>query len=218
MLEEARGLIIVVSAPAGAGKTTLCKRLLQVSPSFINSVSFTTRPPRKNEIEGVDYYFVSREEFEELKRRGAFIEWAEVHGHLYGTCAEFLEKTLKANKDVLLEVDVKGGHKVKEKYPLAILTFILPPSWEELERRLRGRGMDNEKNIKRRLNNAKKEIKHLPFYDYFVVNDDINRAVKMLLRIIEAERCKIKRLPREKIKSVVGDTNHQNIKKENSKQ
>ncbi|RKY81727.1 guanylate kinase, partial [candidate division KSB1 bacterium] len=109
MLKKAKGLIVVISAPAGAGKTTLCKRLLQISSSFISSVSFTTRPPRKNEIEGVDYYFVSREEFEKLIEKETFLEWAQVHGHLYGTSADFLKKNIEVGKDVVLEVDVKGG-------------------------------------------------------------------------------------------------------------
>lgn len=205
MLKKAKGLILVISAPAGAGKTTLCKRLLQSLPSFISSVSFTTRSPRRQEIEGVDYYFVSREEFEELIKKNAFVEWAEVHGHLYGTSKKFLEETIKAGKDVILEVDVKGGRKIKEKYPQAILVFILPPSWEELEKRLHKRGTEDEKTIKKRLATAKEEIKYLPYYDYFLVNDDINATTKKLLLIIEAERHKINRIPQEEIKKVVED-------------
>jgi len=205
LLKKAKGLILVISAPAGAGKTTLCKRLLQSLPSFISSVSFTTRSPRRQEIEGVDYYFVSREEFEELIKKNAFVEWAEVHGHLYGTSKKFLEETIKAGKDVILEVDVKGGRKIKEKYPQAILVFILPPSWEELEKRLHKRGTEDEKTIKKRLATAKEEIKYLPYYDYFLVNDDINATTKKLLLIIEAERHKINRIPQEEIKKVVED-------------
>ncbi len=203
MLQKVKGLIVVISAPAGAGKTTLCKRLLQSCPSFISSVSFTTRPPRKNEIEGVDYYFVSREEFEKLIEKNTFIEWAEVHGHLYGTSADFLKKNLEAGKDVVLEVDVNGGRKIKEKYPQAILIFILPPSWKELEKRLKSRALDDEKSIKRRLERAKEEIKHLPFYDYFVVNDDINKALKQLITIIEAERSRISRVDDKTLSSII---------------
>ncbi|MCD6257945.1 guanylate kinase [Candidatus Aerophobetes bacterium] len=202
MLKKAKGLIVVISAPAGAGKTTLCKRLLQISSSFISSVSFTTRPPRKNEIEGVDYYFVSREEFEKLIEKETFLEWAQVHGHLYGTSADFLKKNIEAGKDVVLEVDVKGGKKIKEKYPNSILIFILPPSWEELERRLKGRATEDEKSIKERLSTAKKEIKFLPYYDYFIVNDDINVAVRELVAIIEAERCRISRIPQQQLSSI----------------
>jgi len=205
LLEKTRGLIVVISAPAGAGKTTLCKRLLQSYPSFISSVSFTTRPPRKQEIEGVDYYFTSREDFEKLVEKDAFVEWAEVHGHLYGTSKEFLEKNIEAKKDVVLEVDVKGGEKIKEKYPQAILIFILPPSWEELEKRMRKRATEDEKSIRERLKNAKKEVKYLPFYDYFIVNDDINTAVRELCLIIEAERHKITRLPKDSLNQITKD-------------
>ncbi|MCD6574842.1 guanylate kinase [Candidatus Aerophobetes bacterium] len=203
MLKEAKGLILVLSAPAGAGKTTLCKRLLQTSPTFISSVSFTTRSPRKQEIEGVDYYFVSREDFEKLIKKNAFVEWAEVHGHLYGTSKKFLEENIKAGKDVILEVDVKGGTKIKEKYPQAILIFILPPSWQELEKRLHKRATEDEKSIKERLSTAKQEIKYLPYYDYFLVNDDINATTKRLLLIIEAERYKINRVPEKEINRVI---------------
>ncbi len=206
MLKKAKGLIVVISAPAGCGKTTLCKRLLQASPSFICSVSFTTRAPRKNEIEGVDYYFVSREEFEKLIKENVFVEWAEVHGHLYGTSGDFLRKNIKAGKDVVLEVDVKGGRKIKEKYPEAILIFILPPSWKELEKRLRGRATEEEKSIRQRLRTAKEEIKYLPYYDYFVVNDDVNQALKEILTIIEAERNKIKRISQDELSTVIGNT------------
>jgi len=203
LLKEAKGLILVLSAPAGAGKTTLCKRLLQISPTFISSVSFTTRSPRKQEIEGVDYYFVSREDFEKLIKKNAFVEWAEVHGHLYGTSKKFLEENIKAGKDVILEVDVKGGTKIKEKYPQAILIFILPPSWQELEKRLHKRATEDEKSIKERLSTAKQEIKYLPYYDYFLVNDDINATTKRLLLIIEAERYKINRVPEKEINRVI---------------
>jgi len=200
LLKKAKGLIVVISAPAGAGKTTLCKRLLQSAPSFISSVSFTTRSPRRQEIEGVDYYFVSKEEFEKLIEKDAFVEWAEVHGHLYGTSKEFLEKNIEAGKDVVLEVDVKGGRKIKEKYPQAILIFVLPPSWEELEKRLHKRATEDEKSIKKRLETAKEEIKYLPFYDYFLVNDDINATTENLLLIIEAERHKISRVSEKNLK------------------
>ncbi|MBE0477551.1 guanylate kinase [Candidatus Aerophobetes bacterium] len=203
MLKKAKGLIVVISAPAGAGKTTLCKRLLQSSPSFINSVSFTTRPARKQEIEGVDYYFISRQYFQKLIEENSFVEWAEVHGHLYGTSKQFLKKNIEAGKDVVLEVDVKGGRKIKEKYSQAITIFILPPSWEELKKRLHKRATENEEEVRRRLATAKEEIQHLPFYDYFLVNDNINAAVKNLLLIIEAQRYKISRVPKCSIDEVI---------------
>lgn len=203
MLKKIKGLIVAISAPAGAGKTTLCKRLLQSCPSFISSVSFTTRPPRKQEIEGVDYYFTSREDFEKFIEEEAFVEWAEVHGHLYGTSKHFLEKNIEAKKDVVLEVDVKGGKAIKEKYPRAILIFILPPSWEELEKRLRKRATEDKESVKERLVTAKNEVKYLPGYDYFIINDDINTAIGNLLQIIEAERYKINRLPQQPLKKIL---------------
>jgi len=190
---------VIISAPTGAGKTTLCERLLPSLPSFISSVSFTTRLPRKQEIEGVDYYFVSRKDFEKLIAKKAFVEWSEVHGHLYGTSKQFLEKNIEIDKDVVLEVDVEGGEKIKKRYPQAILVFILPPSWQELKKRIYKRATENEKSIEMRLVTAKKEIKYLPYYDYFLVNDDINFATKDLLMIIETERYKINRLPKQNL-------------------
>ncbi len=199
MLKKKQGLILVISAPAGAGKTTLCKRLLQAFPSFTYSVSFTTRPPRKNEIEGVDYYFVSREEFEKMIGEQTFLEWAEVHGQFYGTSAKLLDRAIEGEKDVFLEVDVKGGKKIKERYPEAILIFLLPPSWEELAKRLKSRATENDEKAKQRLIRAKEEVKFLCFYDYFIINDDINKALQDLLTIINAERCRVNRISKTRL-------------------
>ena len=205
MIGRKKGLIIVISAPSGAGKTSLCKRLLQTSPLFYYSVSFTTRPPRKNEIEGVDYYFVSREEFQKMIERGEFVEWAEVHGHMYGTSAKLIDEAIKAKKEVVLEVDVKGGTEIKRRYPDSVLIFLLPPSWEELEKRLRNRMTESDKEIKQRLARAKKEVEYAPYYDYLVINDDINKALEKLLAIIEAERCRMKRFPAEELKNFMSN-------------
>ncbi|MBA7707213.1 Guanylate kinase [subsurface metagenome] len=199
MLKKKKGLILVISAPSGAGKTTLCKRLLQASSSFISSVSFTTRRPRKNEIEGVDYYFVSQKEFQKMIEKRRFIEWTEVHGRLYGTSAKLLDQAIKEEKDVLLEVDVKGGAEVKKNYSQAVLIFLLPPSWQELEKRLANRRTEDEEKVARRIKQAKREIKYAPHYDYFIVNDDINRALEDLLAIIQAERCRMDRVAKEKL-------------------
>lgn len=205
MLGKKKGLILVISAPAGAGKTTLCKRLLQAFPSFTYSVSFTTRPPRKNEIEGVDYYFVSQEEFKKMIKKEAFLEWAEVHGELYGTSAKLLDRAIEGEKDVVLEVDVKGGKRIKGKYPEAILIFLLPPSWEELIKRLKGRATENDEKTKQRLIRAKKEVKFLPFYDYFIINDDINKALQDLSTIINAERCRVNRISKAQLLKIKGE-------------
>ncbi len=195
---------MAISAPSGAGKTTLCKRLLQSSPSFIFSVSFTTRHPRKNEIEGVDYYFVSREEFQKMVDARKFVEWAEVHGQLYGTSANLLNKAIEAEKDVVLEVDVKGGTQIKKNYPQAVLVFLLPPSWQELEKRLRSRRTEDYERVKERIKQAKKEIDYAPYYDYSIINDDINRALDDLIAIIRAERCRMNRVPLEEMRDSEG--------------
>jgi len=205
VIKRKKGLIIVISAPSGAGKTSLCKRLLQTSPLFCYSVSFTTRPPRKNEIEGVDYYFVSREEFQKMMEKGEFVEWAEVHGHMYGTSAKLIDEAIKAKKEIVLEVDVKGGTEIKRRYPDSVLIFLLPPSWEELEKRLRNRMTESDKEIKQRLARAKKEVEYAPYYDYLVINDDINKALRKLLAIIEAERCRMERFPTEELKNFISN-------------
>lgn len=202
MLKKKKGLILVISAPSGAGKTTLCKRILQVSSSFISSVSFTTRRPRRNEIEGVDYYFVSQEEFQKMIEKRRFIEWTEVHGHLYGTSANLLDQAVKEEKDVLLEVEVKGGAEIKKNYPQAVLVFLVPPSWQELEKRLANRGTEDEEKVARRVKQAKREIEYAPHYDYLIVNDDINRALEDLSAIIQAERCRMDRVPEEKLEGL----------------
>jgi len=199
LLKKKQGLILVISAPAGAGKTTLYKRLLQVFPFFTYSISFTTRPARKNEIEGVDYYFVSPEEFEKMIRQEAFLEWAQVHGQFYGTSAKLLDRAIEGEKDVFLEVDVRGGKKIKEMYPEAISIFLLPPSWEELAKRLKGRATENDEKAKQRLIRAREEVKFLCFYDYFIVNNDINKALQDLLTIINAERCRVNRIPKTRL-------------------
>jgi len=202
LLKKKKGLIVVISAPSGVGKTTLLKRLLQTSPSFTPSVSFTTRSPRKNEIEGVDYYFVSPEEFQKIRQEGKFVEWAQVHGQLYGTSIDFLNEAIKAEKDVILEVDVKGGTQIKKRYPQAVLIFLLPPSWQELQRRLGNRATEETKKTRERIQRAKKEIMYIPSYDYVVVNDDINKALDDLLAIIGAERCRINKVSPEDLKKL----------------
>ena len=198
MLDKTKGLIIVISAPSGAGKTTLTKRLLQIS-SFAYSVSFTTRPPRKNEIEGVDYYFISNKEFQEMVKDGKFIEWARVHGQLYGTSIDLLNEAIETKKNVVLEVDVKGGIEIKKRYAEAVLIFLLPPSWQELEKRLNKRDTEIKERIRERIERAKKEITDAPYYDYLVVNNDINKALSDILSIVKAEHCRLDRLSLESL-------------------
>jgi guanylate kinase len=189
-----KGLLIVVSAPSGTGKTTLCRMLLKEFENMEFSVSYTTRPPRKGEVNGKDYFFVSREEFERMVEEGDFLEWANVYGNLYGTSKSQVLKALEEGKDILLDIDVQGALQVKKNLPEAVLIFIMPPSFEELEKRLRSRGTDSEEVIEKRLNVAKEEIKKAPFYDYIVVNDVLDVAFNKLKAIITAEKCKTERL------------------------
>jgi guanylate kinase len=180
---------IVVSGPSGAGKTTLVDRLLAVDPMIRRSISTTTRAPRPGEREGLDYFFVGREEFERLKATD-MIEWAEVHGELYGTRRGFVVSQLASGRDVLLNIDIRGGDQVKRVFPAAVMVFILPPSLADLERRLKGRGDVPPRDLKVRLANARTEIIASARYDYVVVNDDLERAGNELKAIVTAERCR----------------------------
>ena len=185
---KARGSIIVVSAPSGSGKTTLIKRLLEAVPALKFSVSYTTRPPRHGEKDGRDYFFVPREEFEGMIKAGKFVEWADVVGHLYGTAREQLRAAEEDGQDILLDIDVQGHRQVREKLPEAVSIFILPPSFQELERRLRRRRSDAPDVIEKRLRNARREIGHWQEYDFIVVNDKLRAATRSLRSIVEAAR------------------------------
>jgi guanylate kinase len=191
MSSERAPLVIVVSAPSGAGKTTVVARVLRDVPGLCFSVSHTTRPPRDAEKEGVDYHFVDRAHFERLRAEDKLLESAEVHGNLYGTARSELEAARAEGKDVLLDLDVQGAAQVRERIPGAVTVFILPPSYQELEQRLRGRGQDDEATIERRLAVAAGEIKAVKEYDYALVNDDFNACVEGLKCIIRAERSRV---------------------------
>jgi len=180
--------LFVVSAPSGCGKTTLCRRLLADGLGLVDSVSMTTRPPRRGEEAGVDYRFVSRDLFEEMAGRGELLEYEENFGHLYGTPKKFIEDNLKKGKSVLLSIDVKGAMKVKRAYPKeSVLIFLVPPSVADLKKRLRERKSDGPGDIARRLKIAEKELSYKSKYDYRVVNDRIDSAYKVLKEIILAE-------------------------------
>ena len=183
-----RGSIIVISAPSGAGKSTLIKRLMAASPGLGFSVSYTTRAPRATEKDGRDYFFVSRKVFERMARRGEFVEWADVYGHLYGTAHKQLQAAQKAGQDILLDIDVKGHQQVRQRLPEAVSVFILPPSFPELSRRLRDRHSDAPEEIERRLETAREEIAHWVEYDYLVVNDHLKDATQALRAIVRAAR------------------------------
>lgn len=178
---------IVVSGPSGSGKTTLVAKLLGTDPALERSVSVTTRPPRTGEVNGESYFFVGIDEFEALKR-GKLIEWANVHGYLYGTPRDFIRERLEKGIDVVLCVDIQGGRQVRKVFPDAVTIFILPPSFEVLEQRIKRRAADPAETIKTRLENAREELRALPEYEYVVVNDDLDGAVASLHSIIDSER------------------------------
>ena len=182
-----RAFPIVVSGPSGSGKTTLVEGLLDRVPGLRRSVSTTTRAPRPGEIDGKSYFFTGEEDFEKLKK-GKLIEWAKVHGYFYGTPRDFVEETLESGFDVVLSVDVQGGRQVKKVFPDAVTIFILPPSYEVLEQRIRRRATDPVGTIKTRLENAREELRALPEYEYVVVNDGLEEAVAVLCSIVLSER------------------------------
>jgi guanylate kinase len=188
-----RPFLVVVSGPSGVGKSTVVEGLLRRSDKLKLSVSLTTRAPREGEREGEEYRFVSPERFLAARDAGELLEWAEVHGNLYGTPLSFVERTLSEDLNVLLEIDVQGGLTVKDKMPGAVLIFLLPPSQAELERRLRGRATDDEAVIRRRLGNARKELSYYRYYDYLVVNNDIEECTREVLGIAESESLKRER-------------------------
>lgn len=181
-----RGSIVVISAPSGAGKSTLVKRLMAAVPSLAFSVSYTTRPPRAGEKHGRDYFFVSRRSFHRMIASGKFVEWAEVFGHLYGTSKMQIRAAQQRGQDILLDIDVQGHQQVRKKLPEAVSVFVLPPSFKELERRLRHRHSDAPAVISRRLETARQEMAHWPEYDYLVVNDRLRTATRALRAVAEA--------------------------------
>ncbi len=195
------GLLIIISAPSGTGKSTLCRKLIGHLPEACYSVSATTRKPRRGEVEGKDYFFVSESEFKDKIKRGELAEWALVYGHYYGTPKDFLERNLAKGKNVILDIDVRGAMKLKKEYPQAVFIFLAPPSFSELERRLKGRGRDNEATIRKRLTNARWEIGRIGSYDYLVINDRLVDALKQLKNIVMAEKNRVKR-SEEKIRKL----------------
>ena len=185
-----RGLIIVVSAPSGTGKTTVLRGLLERHPEIVYSVSATTRTRRAGEGDETDYFFVSVEEFRRGIEAGEFAEWAEVHGHFYGTPERFLESQLSIGKDVILDIDTQGAFQLKKKHPEAMLVFLAPPSFEELERRLRSRKTEPNDVVERRLDVAKRELELMHEYDHIVINAEVETAVSGIEAVIERERAR----------------------------
>ena len=186
-----RGMLFVVSAPSGAGKNAILRPILQNDPNLSYSISATTRQPRQGEVDGHDYFFLSQAEFCRRIEQGEFAEWAEVHGHLYGTLRSELTERMASGKDLILELDVLGMRNLKGVFPEAVAIFIAPPSLEELERRLRNRGTEDDATIKLRLKNAEMEMAAINEYDYVVVNDEIEAAISETKKIIAEERQRI---------------------------
>lgn len=199
------GIVFIISAPSGSGKSTLTNRLLSIVPKLKFSVSYTTRPPRGSETSGREYFYISRGEFENMVRNGAFLEHADVFGHCYGTARQIMDDAFAEGKDLLLDIDVQGAAQVKSKVPDAVSIFILPPSRGELERRLRSRSeaddeiqrkllgdkarcFNTEETIQRRLQTASREIENFCDYDYILVNDRVDQAIDTLKSIVRAER------------------------------
>lgn len=189
MTRFSKAFPVVISGPSGVGKTALEEQVVTADPLLVASISATTRPPREGEKTGKDYFFVAREVFEQMKAR-ELVEWAEVHGEFYGTPRRFVENQLEAGRDVLLNIDVQGGIRVKKVFPDAVMIFILPPSFETLKERILKRGGDATPDLDTRLENAVSELTASDSYDYIVVNDDLDTAIEQIQSIIEAERCR----------------------------
>ncbi|MGH9256612.1 MAG: guanylate kinase [Vicinamibacterales bacterium] len=198
-----RGLLFIVSAPSGTGKTTVVERLVQGVPNLKMSRSYTSRPARTGEQNGVDYNFLSRERFEAMARGGAFLEWADVFGHYYGTSAGDTETLLAEGEDVVLVIDVQGARQVRRRGIENVGIFVLPPSAAVLEQRLRGRSKDSEDQIRRRLEVACREVDEYSQYEYVVVNDELEAAVGRLAAIVRAERARVKTM-RHDAENIIG--------------
>lgn len=183
-----KGILFIVSAPSGAGKTTMCQAALRHFGDIRYSVSYTTRAARGSEIHGKDYYFISKEEFVKGIASGKWAEWAEVHGNYYGTSAELLDQTLAAGTDMLLDIDVQGTEKICKRYPDAVTVFIMPPCFEALRVRMESRGTDSPEVIARRVENAKGEIARRDRYQHIIVNDNLEQAIDRLIAVMETSR------------------------------
>ena len=195
-MSSSRGLLFVISAPSGTGKTTLVERLVQILPNLRMSRSYTSRALRAGEREGVDYHFITRTAFEGMIDENAFLEWADVFGNLYGTAASDVQLLIDSGQDVVLVIDVQGARQVRQRGTDHTAVFVMPPSYQVLERRLRGRSTEPEAALQRRLETARAEVSSYREYDYVVVNDDLESTVVRLQEIIAAERSRVHRMSR----------------------
>jgi len=194
MNDKGRGLLIVISGPSGAGKGTICKSFLERNSEVAISVSATTRSPRNGEVDGINYYFMSKEQFKEKIEANDFLEYAEVYDNFYGTPKSNVEQLLESGKDVILEIDIQGALKVKENTEEGVFIFILPPSMEELKARIIKRGSETPESLMKRFKSAYKEINFISRYNYAVVNDEVETAVDKLEAIVCAEKCRVDRI------------------------
>ncbi|MCR8633621.1 MULTISPECIES: guanylate kinase [Paenibacillus] len=190
MTSSDKGILIVLSGPSGVGKGTVCKALRECAPDLIYSVSATTRAPREGEVDGVNYFFKTREQFQQLIQDNQVLEWAEYVGNYYGTPRKFVEDTLNSGKDIILEIEVQGALKVKKSFPEGVFIFLLPPSMDELESRIIGRGTESQEAIRSRMSVAMDEIRMMEHYDYAIVNDHVEHACSSIQSIIVAEHCR----------------------------
>ncbi len=196
---RSNGIFFIVSAPSGAGKTTLCRKAVDYFPDLMYSISYTTRPPRDGEKDGIDYHFITKEIFQERIDGGEFLEWAEVHGNRYGTSFNETKKLLEDGLDIILDIDVHGARQVKNRIAAGgqqstVFIFVLPPSLEDCEKRIRNRGKDSYEAILSRLENARNEIKEMKWYEYIIINENLEDAFERLKSIIIAERSKRERM------------------------
>ena len=201
-MKRKQGLLFVVSAPSGAGKTSLCRAVTGSVENLTHSVSYTTRKPRPGEIDGRDYFFVGHERFQEMLQAGDFAEWAEVHSNLYGTSRRVLENMVSKGLDIILDIDTQGAKQIRTKFETAVFIFILPPSLDILEERLRNRKSDHEDEIRKRMRRSREEIRDYGMYDYIIVNRDFDRAITELRSIVVAERCRTRLADAEWIKGM----------------
>jgi guanylate kinase len=188
-----RGILFVISSPSGGGKGTLIRRVLKDVPGLSYSVSWTTRAPRPGELDGVNYHFVTVEEFERMRDAGGFLEWAVVHGHLYGTALSVVEQDLAEGRDIILEIDVQGAESVRKAMPSVVGVFIMPPSFDVLKMRLLARMTERPEELALRLSNSRAEVERYAEFDYLVLNDEIERAAAQLASIVYAERARRER-------------------------
>ncbi len=197
-----KGFLIVLSGPSGAGKNSVMNAVFPTIPNLKYSVSVTTRPPRKGEVEGVDYFFRTEEQFDELIREDKLLEYATFVGYRYGTPKDFVYEEIEKGNTVIMDIDIQGASQIRQKMPEAVFVFLLPPTREELERRLRLRGSDGKEEIEKRLRKSWEEVQHVVHYDYFIINDELSRAAEQLRHIILSERSRVSRIDLAELQSL----------------